>query len=277
MTRTTFWIPDQNPYSPTLKPGPISVSAPCPFSAISVVLLPCSQVFWQWPFKQILLQMRGAMTTLKRSRVEERSTLRTSLRPLSHRTSRWRIREEGIILASFTAAHTQPKTFTLLGFSFRSSSETPALFGSKFSFSGVSCGGDSVLLTSRFLSSNLGGKQASLSSCFHLQTRASVHLFGSLSSLFSLFFPKCRTFEQAEPLPPCGLLLWRELQGVRMWVREREKEEREERGAAVSQPSPERSWQRASLQSFKWFPCWLFLPDFSPSLLRLPAPLLPPH
>lgn len=56
-------------HSPTLKPGPVRVSADCPFSPISVVLLPCSQVSWHCPFRQILLQIRGAMTTLKRSRV----------------------------------------------------------------------------------------------------------------------------------------------------------------------------------------------------------------
>lgn len=92
----------QRRHSPTLKPCPMSVSAPCPFSAISVVLLPCSQVSWHCPFRQIRLQMRGAMTTLKRS------VHHTSLWTLSQMTSRWEIREG--ILASFTALHKHPGT-----------------------------------------------------------------------------------------------------------------------------------------------------------------------
>ncbi|MEQ2202763.1 hypothetical protein XENOCAPTIV_014980 [Xenoophorus captivus] len=80
----------------------MSVSAPCPFSAISVVLLPCSHLSWQCPFRQIRLQMRGAMTTLKRSRAEARSEHHTSLWTLSQMTSRWEIITQGI-LASFTA------------------------------------------------------------------------------------------------------------------------------------------------------------------------------
>lgn len=87
---------------PTLKPGPVSVSADCPFSPISVVLLPCSQVSWHWPFRHVRLQMSGAMTTLKRSRVDARSAHRASRWSASQMRSRWERISEGM-LASLNA------------------------------------------------------------------------------------------------------------------------------------------------------------------------------
>ena len=96
-----------------MKPCPVRVSADCPFSPMSVVLLPCSHVSWHWPlFKQILLQIRGAITTLKRSRVDARSAHQTSLWTLSQMTSRWEIIREGI-LASFNAVRKEKGAFTV--------------------------------------------------------------------------------------------------------------------------------------------------------------------
>lgn len=98
--------------SPTLKPWPVSVSADCPFSPIRVVLLPCSQVFWHWPVRwHVRLQISGAMTTLKRSRVEGCSAQRANLWTASQMTSRWEMISEGI-LASFTFVPRENRAFT---------------------------------------------------------------------------------------------------------------------------------------------------------------------
>lgn len=221
-------------HSPTLKPCPMSVSAPCPFSAISVVLLPCSQVSRHCPFRQIRLQMRGAMTTLKRSRVEERSVHHTSLWTLSQMTSRWVIREG--ILASFSALHRDPGTLNQ-----RLRSSAPALKAP-------------ALLTEAdfffFLESHAAEKKARPPSCF-LSLRQTKNKITSLvcpsgpsvqvtrlaslesSSLSSsLLFPKLPPLFEA--LPSSRLLLWREQERVRMWVWERKKggEGGEEKGWA---------------------------------------------
>lgn len=56
--------------------------------------------------------MRGAMTTLKRSRVDVRSAHQASLWTPSQITSRWEMIREGI-LASFTAVHEEMGAFTV--------------------------------------------------------------------------------------------------------------------------------------------------------------------
>lgn len=96
---------------PTLKPGPVSVSADWPFSPMRVVLLPCSQVSWHWPFMHVRLQMSGAITTLKRSRVDARSTHRASRWSASQIRSRWERIREGM-LASLNANKGQHRAFT---------------------------------------------------------------------------------------------------------------------------------------------------------------------
>lgn len=76
-----------------------------------VVLLPCSQVSWHWPFRHVRLQMSGAMTTLKRSRVDTRSTHRAIRWSASQMRSRWERFSEGM-LASLNANKGQHRAFT---------------------------------------------------------------------------------------------------------------------------------------------------------------------
>lgn len=55
-----------SPNLPTRKLGAVKVSAACPFSLISVVVFPFSQLFWQVPFLQVTLQMLGVKITFMR-------------------------------------------------------------------------------------------------------------------------------------------------------------------------------------------------------------------
>lgn len=89
-------------YAPTRKPGPVSVSVERPFSPISVVLLPCSQVYWHCPFRHVRLQISGAMTTLKRSRPAGRSAPNASLWTPSQKRKRWEMVRGGMLASLST-------------------------------------------------------------------------------------------------------------------------------------------------------------------------------
>lgn len=238
----------------------MSVSAPCPFSAISVVLLPCSQVSWHCPFRQIRLQMRGAMTTLKRSRVEERSVHHTSLWTLSQMTSRWEIREG--ILASFTALHRHPGTFNQKAFS--SSSNAPTLLT------------EADFLTSHTVKRERE-KKARPPSCFLLKGKKKIIIITSLAYLSDPSVkPKCLASLGVSCYAGCcrfkssprsdffsPFAFWGVGESAYVVFGRERREEREERRRRGEPTLSGETWLRArqavQKQSWKWFPCWLFL------------------